>query len=155
MVRVAAYDYMPESIRNRPDVSYTLLGSDVRNFVAAPRTLHIRPIREPSSRPRGLRESIRRYHEAVRAGTQPSDIPSNHLMWIEQTITALRSLTNKGTPWELKFSEILNALRTYTQRWNPPPSSNELTVLLTEFLNRTDMFGKTVIYTPNWQSALW
>lgn len=153
-VRVVAYDYAPENVRTRSDVSYALIGSDVRGLIEKPFEWK-RPRTRISSRPRTLRENVRHYYETVRGGTQPPDIPSNHRMWIEQVIEALRSLTDTGTPWEMKFSEILTALKTYSQHWDPAPTPDELTVLLTEFLTRTDLFGKTVVYTPNWQSVLW
>lgn len=154
-LRVAAYDYAPENIRMRADISYGLLGSDVRNLMRMPEALVEASDRISARRPRTLRDSVRRYYEAIRSGARPSDIPTNHIVWIEQIIRTLRALTDVGTPWELKFSEILNALRTYTHRWDPRPSADELAVLLAECLDKTDLFGKTSVYTPNWQSVLW
>lgn len=156
-VHVVSYDYTPESVRDNSNVRYSLLAADVRTHL---QEFWSHPAQKDEKQLPSLvlvRRSVRDYYRALQNSNVSAmqAIDPTHRLWIIKTLEAIKSLTPIGTRWELKFSEIHNAVKSYALQWPDRPPHEELVALLQEMIRSTNLFGRTSVYTPNWESGLW
>lgn len=157
-IHVVSYDYVPASVKERPDITSSIIAGSVLRLLAEvlPQKAMPHPdLRETAMHTPtgegGIRDSVRLF---IKNPDDPA-IEPQHRTWIRKAIAAIAAEKEKRARKEVRFEALLALLgQTFPNGEGLQPSEGEVRLVLTALIQLTDLFERKSLYLVNPGSSL-